>query len=79
MELIIGCLFLLLTAAFLFYFCKNAEINININYPEIHYEETKDIYDEEGNSKIDDGEQITFDDILKEINDLMLDKEESDG
>ena len=79
MELIIGCLFTLVLLAFLWFFCRNAVINININYPEVRYEEIKDIYDEEGDSKLDDGEQITFDAVLKEINDLMLDKEESDG
>ena len=80
MELIIGCLFTAVFIVFLYFFCKNATFTIRIEYPEVApAPELEDPYDEDGESKIDDGEQLTFDAVLKEINDLMLDKEESDG
>lgn len=79
MEMIIGCIFLVLTMAFLLYFCKNVTFTVEIKYPEPQFVEVKDPYDEDGESKIDDGEQISFDEILKEVNDLMLGEEESNG
>ena len=79
MEFIIGGVFLLLAVLFLLYFCKNLTVNININYPEPQIIELKDQYTENGDPVEEDGHQITFDEMLKDINDLMLGKEDSNG
>ncbi len=76
MEFIIGGIFLLLLMVFLFFFCKNATFTIKIEYPDVQVPELNDIYDSEGEAK-DDSDYTDFDNMLKEISDLMLDQEET--
>ncbi len=76
MEFIIGGIFLLLFLTFLFIFCKNATFTIKIEYPDVQVSELNDIYDSEGEAK-DDSDYTDFDNMLKEISDLMLDQEET--
>lgn len=73
MELIIGVIMVILSIGALFYICKNLTVNININYPEVKFEtmEQPD-YDNENVMK----DIVDFDEMLKDIHDLMLDKED---
>ena len=80
MEFIIGCIFLTVLLIILLVFCKNVSLTVEIKYPEVHVEELPDLYKEDGDLKEEDKNQLDFDGILKEINDLMLDKEDrADG
>lgn len=75
MEFIIGSIFLIIAVGVLLYCCKNLTVNININYPDVKVPELSDLYDDEGDPK---GVQdiVDYDELLKEINNLMLDQEE---
>ncbi len=77
MEMIIGCLFFAVLIVFLAIYLKNTTIVLNINYPEPKVIEVKDTFDDEG-EPLDKDEKANFDDILKEVNNIMLGKEESD-
>lgn len=80
MEFIIGCIFLTVLLIILLVFCKNVSLTVEIKYPEVHYEELQDLYKEDGDLKKEDRDQIDFDSVLQEINDLMLDREDrADG
>lgn len=79
MEFIIGAVLLLIAVGIVFYCCKNLTINVTINYPEPKYVEVNDLFDENGEDKEVDKDKYDFDNMLKEINDLMLGEEESNG
>ena len=80
MELIIGCIFLTALLIILLVFCKNVSLTVEIKYPEVHVEELPELYKEDGELKEEPRNQVDFDGILKEINDLMLDREDrADG
>lgn len=75
MEMIVGCIFLAALIAFLAIYLKNATIVIKLEYPEIQAPELDDLYDDNGDPKgVKD--IADFDELLKEINDLMLDQED---
>lgn len=77
--MIIGCVFTLILIAFLFYFCRNVTVTVRIEYPEVKYEQIEDLYDEDGEIRKVEKHEYDLDSFLKEVNDLMLDREESDG
>ena len=80
MEFIIGCIVLTVLLIILFVFCKNVSLTVEIKYPEVHIEELPELYKADGELKEEDKNQVDFDGILKEINDLMLDREDrADG
>ena len=80
MEFIIGCIFLIVLLIFLCIFCKNINLTVEIKYPEVRVEELPELYKEDGDLKEEPKNQVDFDGILKEINDLMLDREDrADG
>ena len=76
MEIVISVLILAMIIAFLCIYCKNATINININYPEPKFYEVKDYFDADGNP-IDKDTKATIDDVLKEVNSIMLGREDN--
>lgn len=75
MEFIIGCIFLVVTLIILLCFCKNVNLTVEIKYPEIDMVKLEDLYNHEGEPTVNDKNQFDFDNMLKEINDLMLDTE----
>ena len=75
MEMIIGCIFLGIILVILLIFCKNVTLNVNITYSQPQYMELSDQFDEEGNPKID-ANKVTIDDVLKEVNSIMLGRED---
>lgn len=75
MEMIIGCIFLTVLIIILAILCKNVTLNVNITYPTPEYVEIKDPYNEEGDPENKDT-VATIDDILKEVNSIMLGREE---
>lgn len=73
MELIIGVIMVILSIGALFYICKNITVNININYPEVQFEKMEQPdYDDKAVMQ----DIVDFDEMLKDIHDLMLDKED---
>ena len=78
MEMIFGCLFTLILIAFLFFFCRNATITIKLEYPQMQEPDLSDLYNDEGDEKEPVKDSIDFDEMLNEVHDLMLDKEETD-
>ena len=75
MEMLVGCIFTLILIAFLFFFCKNVTFTVRIEYPETNIPELENLYDDEGDPK-GVRDMVDYDELLKEINDLMLDQED---
>lgn len=75
MEIVISVLFFAILIAFLAIYLKNTTIIIKMEYPKVEIPELEEIYDKDGDPK---GVKDTsdYDDILKEINNLMLDQED---
>lgn len=76
MAVVVTCTFFAFLIAFLCVYCKNATINININYPEPKFIELEDTFNKEG-EPVEKETQATIDDILKTVNSIMLDREEN--
>lgn len=66
--------------AFLCIFCKNANLNLNINvkqeFSEADRQLLEDLYNNDGDLKQPD-DQPNIDDIIKSVNDLMVGSEEN--
>ena len=77
MELIIGCIFLTVLLLILLIFCRNVNINVNITHSQPLYEKLSDNYNVDGEPK-DNNNEYTIDDIIKTVNDIMLDREDED-
>lgn len=78
MEMIVGCIFTLILIVFLYFFCRNVTITVKLEYPEVKTPEFVDIYDKDGEEKTKE-DTIDFDNMLKEIHELMLDQEDTNG
>lgn len=78
MEMLIGCIFTLILIVFLYFFCRNVTLTIKIEYPEVQQPVLAELYDDEGEVK-EKEEGVNFDDMLREINELMLDQEDTNG
>lgn len=78
MEMIVGCIFTLILIVFLYFFCRTVTLTIKIEYPEVKTPEINDLYDKDGEEKTKE-EAIDFDNMLKEIHELMLDQEDTNG
>ncbi len=76
MEIIIGCIFLVALLIVLLCFFRTATFTIKIEYPEPPFTELNDQFDEQGEFKGEES-KVDFDNMLKEINDLMLGEEDS--
>lgn len=74
MSLIIELIAAVIVVGLLLYIGKNLTVNININYPEVKFAEMEQPdYDNKDVTK----DIVDFDELLKDIHDLMLDKEDS--
>lgn len=74
MSLIIELIAAVIVIGLLLYIGKNLTVNININYPEVKFAEMEQPdYDNKEVTK----DIVDFDELLKDIHDLMLDKEDS--
>lgn len=78
MEMVIGCIFTLILILFLYFFCRNITVTVKLEYPEVKTPEFNDLYDNDGEEKTKE-DTIDFDNMLKEIHELMLDQEDTNG
>ena len=74
MEIVISCIFFTMLIAFLAIYLKNATIIIKHEYQAPQITEIDDLYKSNGEPK-EENDQPTIDDLLKAVNDVMLDQE----